>query len=390
MSSTNNNNTSWLKRWISGDAKAKDVALLEESQQNDPFLRDAMEGYRHFAHSDHEQRLANMRNKLVTQKATANKTKWRVAASIALLLIAATFFFVLNPQEQDIAPTLAEKTAQNKAVQPIEETTQFSDVKVHANNRKTPETSLPKKIKKQATPTKEKKVDIAKNEAPAPIKKNKEAAPLEETTTLDDNFGEEPAVATTKRKKATPATIEKITIGENILETDDDDTQYIIGRIKDIDDWPLAGVTIFSKDGQLVTSDKSGNFTLEWTEQLKSLEVIRDGYQPQLITINEPGAFTITLPEDTTLNEAKTTTPKTDIDRLLLNHLAERDLLTEVDLLQLNVVVDPSGKVIDIIPVGIYPDVFWKVIKNTLLDGPKWNNTTNQNKHIYYELKLRK
>jgi len=53
-----------LRRWLSGEGRASDERALDAAMRDDPFLAEAMEGYRAFADVDHEAKLARLRSRL--------------------------------------------------------------------------------------------------------------------------------------------------------------------------------------------------------------------------------------------------------------------------------------------------------------------------------------
>ena len=58
-----------LRRWLSGAGRASDERALDAAMRDDPFLAEAMEGYRAFADADHEKNLARLRSRLQEKSA---------------------------------------------------------------------------------------------------------------------------------------------------------------------------------------------------------------------------------------------------------------------------------------------------------------------------------
>ncbi|MCB0653570.1 MAG: hypothetical protein KDC85_19995 [Saprospiraceae bacterium] len=81
-----------------GDARKKDEQLLEKAAVSDPFLADAMEGYRQFPEGDHEAALARLKDKLLHRSGNRKGgfVLWRIAAAVALLLLAGGVFWMVN------------------------------------------------------------------------------------------------------------------------------------------------------------------------------------------------------------------------------------------------------------------------------------------------------
>lgn len=404
MSSTNNNTTNWLKRWISGDATAKDVKALEEQQKGDPFLNDAMDGYRQFAGSDHQARLHKLKKNIPTQQQSSFTTISKVAASAAILLVCVVAITFLLPQQNT---TLSEKSIPQKTLVPTNpidkkiittETAEEETIK-----KETPSISQEKNISPQKPTTASQPQRSQKTTPKIIAQKKKIDLPstdqviLAETPSMD--IAEEEEVMFTQEQliKSAP----KVIFGDTISSINDATPQYVIGRVKDIDDWPLEGVTIFSQDGQLVTTDNKGRFSLEWTEKLTTIDLARTGYtsiQQQITTSKDTLEIQLT-PQ--LLAKAKTNSPikeskkeeanfistdwLQDIDTYLLPILKEKQLLDSTTI-YLQLTFNKKGNITDVLPVGEYPPLLIKTIKEALLkDDKQWNNNVPK---VFYQLEL--
>lgn len=80
-----------LLRWLTGDATRHDERALDASAQSDPFLADAIEGYRALPEADHAADLtrlkANLRQR-TQQRHGAGFYLMRIAAAVAVLVVA--------------------------------------------------------------------------------------------------------------------------------------------------------------------------------------------------------------------------------------------------------------------------------------------------------------
>ena len=78
-----------LKKWILGLARRRDEEWLDRAAQDDPFLLDAIEGYRSFPEGRHADRLKKIRQKLRSRSREPRSFRWgRVAAAVVLLVVA--------------------------------------------------------------------------------------------------------------------------------------------------------------------------------------------------------------------------------------------------------------------------------------------------------------
>lgn len=103
-----------LRAWLRGEARWPDERALDESAVDDPFLRDALAGYRMFPESDHEQATSRLHERL-RKRATRNRRLvviWRVAATLALLISAGlAFWWVNRPEIVTVSPPPITQTA---------------------------------------------------------------------------------------------------------------------------------------------------------------------------------------------------------------------------------------------------------------------------------------
>lgn len=82
-----------LRRWLRGETRRAEEQQLEQAAGNDPFLADALEGYRQFAEGDHEATLNRLRGRLKDRgkDRRGGFLLWRVAAAIVFVIIAGGF-----------------------------------------------------------------------------------------------------------------------------------------------------------------------------------------------------------------------------------------------------------------------------------------------------------
>lgn len=115
-----------LRRWIQGDVTQKEESQLEREAREDLFLQEALEGYRRFPESRHQQRLDRMREQLQSKPrkrgALLISMPYRIAAASAVVLTIG-LFWLLNPgppQElaESAAPAQSVETDQRVAEKP--------------------------------------------------------------------------------------------------------------------------------------------------------------------------------------------------------------------------------------------------------------------------------
>lgn len=158
-----------------GDARKKDEQLLEKAAVSDPFLADAMEGYRQFPEGDHEAALARLRGKLLHRSGN-NKggfVLWRIAAAVALLILAGGVFWMVSDnfgwKDSNMAYEPSDTRSENKPAAETkslpgkqEEGSLTDTVFNHKSNGPEPEIAQMREVKK----------DLGNLNKPAPGKVN--------------------------------------------------------------------------------------------------------------------------------------------------------------------------------------------------------------------------
>lgn len=109
-----------LKRWLIGDANWEEERMLESQAQDDPFLADAMEGYRSLPEEEHAEAVtklkAQLRRRAQSQRHGAGFYLIRIAAVGAVLLAAWMVFQQFGGQSPNF-----DSIAKTEAAQPGEE-----------------------------------------------------------------------------------------------------------------------------------------------------------------------------------------------------------------------------------------------------------------------------
>lgn len=80
--------------------------------------------------------------------------------------------------------------------------------------------------------------------------------------------------------------------------------KIITGTVVDVNNQPLAGVSVSEVGGQTSQTDRNGDFRLQLTDQARSIRIHAIGYQEQVIDLTGESVYRVTLLEKTgTLDE---------------------------------------------------------------------------------------
>lgn len=101
MSAEGKNNIFELfRRWVSGDVRRAEEQQLEQLAADDPFVAEAMEGYRRFPEGDHARQVtklkADLRKRYQKEDRKGVFYWYRIAAAVVLLIVAVGGFWWLN------------------------------------------------------------------------------------------------------------------------------------------------------------------------------------------------------------------------------------------------------------------------------------------------------
>ena len=122
-----------LRRWLSGEGRASDERALDAAMRDDPFLAEAMEGYRAFADVDHEKNLARLRSRLKEKSSQKRPGGLHflpraiaIAASVLVLAGMGWWIFRESPDAQmlsknDTPASLPADTGTDQAIAQLEQ-----------------------------------------------------------------------------------------------------------------------------------------------------------------------------------------------------------------------------------------------------------------------------
>lgn len=322
-----------FRQWLKGDARAKDQQALEKIANEDAFLADAMEGFREFPEGQHEEKLAAIREKLHQRTQRKRGIFYlRIAAAVAMLIIAGGIFWTVNKNEN----LTGTKMAYEPAIENKEEVAEKTDIstKKELLTEDTPlvekKIKTPKEIQTSIPvhPAKSTSKDRVVANKKMSVDKNKEFSvadgirpieppifsPKDEEILEDDDVVE---IENAEAVSAVEVTVPGFSMDEldAELQTDSisitipEEQKYIVGTIRTKNEEPLIGVTIVVSGTELGTvTDFDGQFKLEWAENIDALEFSYTGYENTVKTISGPGELDITLNEsDITLSEVTVT-----------------------------------------------------------------------------------
>ncbi len=291
-----------LRRWLSGEIRATEEQQLDRGAEEDPFLRDALDGYRQHPEADHEAAMNRIRGKLQERSRRGGggyvRRLPRVAAAAAMLLLIGAVLWLINLPGGGDGAALSERDMrrprQMEQIEPKETVAEEAETATGAELQTEP---LPPP--EAETAREEKQVTTA---APPP----KPEARREEALALDsppaaDIAAAEPAPALDSFSEAaglTAPAAARQALRESPQEDSLAQARQLVGLITTSSDDPVTGAQIQLPGADFGTvTDSSGQFQLEapaWQEQLV---IYRPGYADAVITVEQGQALNITLEE---------------------------------------------------------------------------------------------
>jgi len=339
MSANSNNN--WrqqLWRWLIGDSTRMEEWQLDQTAQDDPFLADALEGYRNFPEENHVQQLTEIKARLRGKAAQKRVFPWmRVAAIGAFLIFALWGIQQLQPTDnQEFAKTTIPTKPTPKTSTPEHQSNKTTEKITSDERRKkketidhpnTPTNEVITKKKREApksTITKDEiiifeDVDIVEkiekeSEVSAAIAisdntssvKDQKAdvvlpAPMEIPSALDEEAFDaaiEPTILGAKEETET-----NIDSSDALVNGSNDGTftgRMVKGKVLSEEGEPLIGAMIFLTGTPSGTStDYNGDFKITIPKDAASLDISFMGYENLRIYLEEEKELAIRLHEAT-------------------------------------------------------------------------------------------
>ncbi|MBK7477691.1 MAG: carboxypeptidase regulatory-like domain-containing protein [Haliscomenobacter sp.] len=288
-----------LRQWLEGWANRFGENRLDEAASRDPFLAEALEGYRSLASKDHEETL-HVLNKRLGRRSRPSiswSTGWRVAAALAVLVVVAwAVWRVSDPFGQ--SDSLAQDTAPLTKTQPAPQEPASSEALEEETKTAPPIASKAKK----ARPVKP---------APAPIPSEGPVKILD----LPTAFKEEAQPKASRQEEAseyrTTASRGEPPVPAAVALADP-----LAGKVTDEQGRPLSNVEVGWENLRIATrSDANGNFLIPQDSDSKTL-VFRQNGKTTSFTPQQASPFTVVLgnqaspPEAMARSMAKSVSPE--------------------------------------------------------------------------------
>ena len=326
-----------LKKFISGSISSLEENELNSLAEEDPFLQDALDGYKMEPNTDHS-RVVNEIIESKNQSANLQRKILKYAASLVLLISAGIWLFAY----------LAPETSDSNKQQIVESTSADNSKESYAMNNDGNESELSKEQEEQLNLTSSspvpdepftKSLETKKEKIGGAVTKSQE--PLQTITIESDkevaaDFSEQNSLPKTQQgseelahaKQRIPFdTLEKSELddlvnilneSEDVVKTADlsdaletkDDVYNITGKVLDMDGEVLIGATLFLQGTEFgSTTDLNGNFELNLPTQDGTLEIHYLGYESLFIPVSKVNSQSkiILNPSDVLLDEVVVT-----------------------------------------------------------------------------------
>ena len=304
-----------LRRWLSGEITASEERELDRLAQEDPFLAEALDAYRHKPEDDHLTKVGALKARFEEKKERRALPFWRIAAAIAVLVLAGIAMWQVNDRGmQDLAQMepATEKEFLSEAeeaddlsseaqveTEPAEEAVTSLEIKPENEATNLPPTNF---RKKEAAPLPapvipEKKVEIAAIEEeqisdalPEAFDEQEEAVPLNTNTAIESEPGianYEPRTAIAKEDLETkeeagkqPESLITPTPSNAILAQDaGNSSKQLSGLVQTIEGEPLIGATVVVSGTNIgALTDFDGKFSMEVPSADPSSQLLKVSY----------------------------------------------------------------------------------------------------------------
>lgn len=292
-----------LHRWIDGDVTRREEQRLEQLAQDDPFLAEALQGYRHFADSPHRERLDDIQTVLkkkypATDSGASFSISPRLAVAATVLLLIVAAFWLLMPNTPDTITeanqTVTEEASSEEALKPVENSIpddQAGEVGTLADGREDTEedTGLPidPEEVENATPP---------PATPPPPAVNEQIAARDRSTDTISLLAEQESAPADNLSRTLPSVVEPTTLSATSTQ------RKINGQVIAPSGTPMSGVRIKAAGTTAQTiTNQQGEYELTFDASVKSLEVqsanrpaeripIPEGQQYIRITLDAPVA----------------------------------------------------------------------------------------------------
>ncbi|MDZ4682465.1 MAG: TonB family protein [Saprospiraceae bacterium] len=324
-----------LRRWLSGEGRASDERALDAAMRDDPFLAEAIEGYRAFADADHDKNLTRLRGRL--QEKSNQKRPGGVyllpraiaiAASVLVLAGMGWWIFRETPEAQmlsknDTPGSLPADTGTDQAIAQLEQPVPAASIEepavpapttLYRYNRRSKELNVV-----PITPAPVDQADrMAENTRAADFALSGEGAAKPKTS---DKLAEQPLpvvpsdnerdIATYHKpatESAAPAMPGKrareeakkdmADANKSAKEKQSNNLRNLVGRVTDASGEPLIGVSVVAEGtGRSASTDVEGNFSLPLSGDEQQVVFNYTGFESLVAPINQSGSVNVVMKE---------------------------------------------------------------------------------------------
>lgn len=283
MSKTPHKDTKvWLLRWLRGDATRVDESHLDQLAQDDPFLAEAMEGYRAMAEVDFEEHITALEDKLLPQTKIFH-LNWKIAAAILFLIVATAGFWLINKPNSVIESGMADQLNTKKTAAPQVAEEEIRDAVIDSTEFSKEENN---ELIADAT-TIAPKPTVVPIEKPISTKKEKIQAPIAEAEVASEEgtMMNDIAVKSVDQDEEIQATVPTAydistpSVERNNTQDITNHAKTLRGQVLDENNEPLIGANVMipgTKTGAI--TDFNGNFNLPLENDTQELQIGYVGY----------------------------------------------------------------------------------------------------------------
>ncbi len=303
-----------LRKWLSGDISLSEEQALEQAAKEDPFLRDAMEGYAQFPAGDHTERTSRIKAQLRYRNKRSRKIGWvryAAAAVIVLTSLLAVRFLIRPAQLEQVvdlpnenfgdhsieAEAGATEVTKDMPVSNEESPTAFRKMEQDAN---IPPTEDKARMPKPVSPIAE-GADVRTEElSDKGLEIDGQSAELEVPGSMDD---EAMVVAKDtrldKEESLSPVTVHQ---PERLLEETQEAERFVQeikplnGQVVNEKGEPLIGASVYNVSEEIGTlTDVKGRFQMTTAEPGNLLTFSYTGYSTESLLLPNTDSLSIQL-----------------------------------------------------------------------------------------------
>jgi hypothetical protein len=289
-----------IQRYLQNKMSAAEMHALEKAALQDPFLSDAIEGYRETSSTTAQQHLNEINASLQEEKQDSKiiplkkNNQWlRIAAIIILLAgvgVTGTYFFKKSDKQNQIAQVKKEEPNKNiiakdsvETVKPEALSANKNSAPVIAQNKKKQNIQSVKKTKARELYINADTINENETNSVASL-----SVPSQHNAEADKAFAPAP-YSIQKNYDSTQYLLQDRVSGLNISEN------TFTGKVVDENNKPIPGVVVTTNYKSGVVTDLNGNFTLQNNDSLIRIRTTAVGYMNKNVLLKPSEANLITL-----------------------------------------------------------------------------------------------